>query len=65
MSVIRVGSNAKYADGWSLVFGKGKAAATTLTALSAEYHAARCPSACVQTARPPECKPTCAGGVCR
>ena len=29
MSVIRVGSNAKYADGWSLVFGKGKAAATT------------------------------------
>lgn len=27
MSVIRVGSNAKYADGWSLVFGKGKATA--------------------------------------
>ena len=26
MSVIRVGSNAKYADGWGLVFGKAKAA---------------------------------------
>jgi len=25
MSVIRVGSNSTYADGWSNIFGKGKA----------------------------------------
>ena len=27
MSVIRVGSNSKYADGWSKIFGSGKASA--------------------------------------
>ena len=27
MSVIRVGSNSKYADGWSNIFGKAKSAA--------------------------------------
>lgn len=26
MSVIRVGSNAKYADGWASIFGKAKPA---------------------------------------
>lgn len=29
MSIIRVGSNAKYASGWDSIFGRGKAAGGT------------------------------------
>lgn len=36
MSVIRVGSNAKYADGWSLVFAKGKAGAAKRSTAAAK-----------------------------
>ena len=35
MSVIRVGSNGRYADGWSNVFGKTKASSTKKAAKKA------------------------------
>ena len=36
MTIVRIGSNAKYADGWETAFGKGKkSAAATKTAKKA------------------------------
>jgi len=41
MSVIRVGSNGRYADGWSNVFGKAKASSTKKAAKKAAKKASK------------------------
>jgi dsRNA-specific ribonuclease len=41
MSVIRVGSNGRYADGWSNVFGKAKASSTKKAAKKAAKKAVK------------------------
>ena len=39
--------------------------ASKLQAIVDEYHAAKCPTICVQPATPPVCKPSWAAGQCR
>jgi len=52
MSVIRVGSNGKYADGWSNVFGKSKASSTKKAAKKAAKKAVKkAPKKKVSTAK--------------